>query len=90
MTSLAGNVDLYPKYHSTFPLTFSFKITNRLNYAGIRARKVLKIIKTLDQNKTPGHDGISFRMLKIYGSSITKRLSLMFNNCVRQVVLPSI
>ena len=43
----------------------------------------LPSIQRLNSNKAHGHDGISIRMLKLYGPSVIKPLSLLFNNCLR-------
>ena len=43
---------------------------------------MLKILRALDINKAHGHDGISFRMLKLCDKSIITPLSLLFQNCI--------
>ena len=49
---------------------------------------IVKIIRSLDQNKTHGHDEISIRMIKLCASSISKPLHLIFRNCLENDALP--
>ena len=50
---------------------------------------IAKIIRKLYPNKAHGHDDISIRMLKIYGSSIYKPLEMIFKLCIETGVFPS-
>ena len=50
----------------------SFETTNRLSNANMRPEKISKITHTLDQNKVLGHDEISVRIIKMWGSSVIK------------------
>ena len=40
-------------------------------------------------NKGHGHDGISISILKLCGTSVINRPSLLFNNCLRDGVFPN-
>ena len=51
-------------------------------------KKLLKIIQSLDVNKAHGYDSISLRMLKLNSSSIIKRLSIIFQNCLKSSTFP--
>ena len=48
--------------------------------------KLLKIIQSLDANKSHGYDGISIRMLKLRSPSIIKPLSIIFPNCLKSSI----
>ena len=74
---------------STFPSIKSFETSNRLSTVDIDSKKILKLMQSLNSNKAHGHDGISIRMLKIFGPSVIKPLSLLFNNCLRDCVFLS-
>ena len=43
----------------------------------------------MNSNKAHGHDSISIRILKICGPPVTKPLSLLINNCLRDGVFPN-
>ena len=74
--------------NSTLPSIQSFETSNRPSTVDIDSKKILKLIQGLNSNKAHGHDGISIRMLKIYGPSVLKPLPL-FNNCLRDGVFPN-
>ena len=46
--------------------------------------EISNIINNLDPNKAHGHDMLSIRMIKLYGNSICKPLSIMFNDCLKE------
>ena len=75
--------------NSTLPSIQSFETSNRLSTVDIDSKKILKLIQSLNSNKAHGRDGISIRMLKIFGPSVIKPLSLLFNNCLRDCVFLS-
>ena len=50
--------------------------------------KILKLINGLNPHKAHGHDGISTRMVKLSNLIITKPLSIIYKNCLQQVVFP--
>ena len=43
-----------------------------------------KIISHLDPNKAHGHDMLRIRMIKLYGNSICKPLSIIFKDCLNK------
>ena len=49
---------------------------------------IVKIIRSLDQNKAHGHDEISIRMAKLCASSISKLFQLIFRNCLETESFP--
>ena len=49
---------------------------------------ILKIIRSLNINKTHGHDGILVRMIKISNESLVQPLSLIFRGCIDTNVYP--
>ena len=83
MTSLAENASLCLLIVSFHRPGHLKQLLNWLSTTDITTEKILKIIQTLDQNKTRGHDDISVRMIKICWSWIIKLLQLLFNNCVK-------
>ena len=62
---------------------------NRLPSLSFSQDNIAKIIQNLDPNKAHGHDNISIRVLKIYGSSICKTLEMIFKQCIETGVFPS-
>ena len=46
---------------------------------------ILKIIRSLDINKAHDHDDISIRMVKICDDAISKLLSVIYKNVIKQV-----
>ena len=62
----------------------------RLPSRDLNQDEILKIIRTLNVNKTHGHDGISIRMIKIYDKSISKPLLILFQNSIKLSCYPDI
>ena len=54
----------------------------------LNENKLLNLIRSLDINKSHGHDGISVRMLKMCDVSIVKPLMIIFNNCLNEGTFP--
>ena len=54
----------------------------KLSSFDIQDKDIYKTIKTLDVNKTHGHNEMSIRMLKLCDESIVKPLSIIFKNCI--------
>ena len=54
----------------------------------LKEDKLLSLIRSLDESKSHGHDGISTRMLKICDTSIVKPLLIIFRNCLKDSVFP--
>ena len=65
-------------------------ILQKLSSFNIEDEDIYKIIKTLDINKTHGHDEVSIRMLKLCDKSIVKPLSIIFNNCKLKKTFPNL
>ena len=49
---------------------------------------IVKIISSLDPNKTHGHNMLSIRMIKLCGNSIGKPLSIILKGCLSQGKFP--
>ena len=73
--------------NSTLRKSNTYHTENRLNYINYN-EKLLKIIQSLDVNKTHGYDGISIRMLKLSSPSIIKPLSIIFPKCLKCSTFP--
>ena len=43
---------------------------------------ILEVINVLNINKAYGHDVISIQIIKLYGKSVVKPLSIIFNYCI--------
>ena len=67
---------------STVPVNINFETRERLSSLEFCVDDIVKIIRSLDQNKAHGHDEISIRMIKLCASSISKPLHLIFRNCL--------
>ena len=52
------------------------------------SKKIRELIHGLNANKAHGHDGLSIRMLKICGISISKPLTKIFRNCLSTGYFP--
>ena len=53
------------------------------------ADDILKLIRSLDSNKSHGYDGISVRMIKLCDEAIVKPLCIIFSNCLKKGIFPS-
>ena len=67
-----------------------FYTQNRLRDFDIECGKISKLINGLNSQKVHGHDGISILMVTLCNLDITKPLSIRYNNCVQQGVLPDV
>ena len=67
---------------NTVPVNINFETRERLSFLEFCVDDIVKIIRSLDQNKAHGHDEISVRMIKLCASSISKPLHLIFRNCL--------
>ena len=66
------------------------KITNEsLDTINFSTDDIPKIINNLDPNEAHGQDMFSIRMINLCGSSICKPLSIIFNDCIKEVKFPS-
>ena len=57
---------------STVPVSINSETRERLSSLEFCVNDIVKVIRSLDQNKAHGHDGISIRMIKLCASSISK------------------
>ena len=73
---------------STGPVNINFETSKILSYLEFCVDDIVKIIRSLDQNKTHGHDEISICMIKLCASSISKPLHLIFRNCLETEPFP--
>ena len=62
----------------------------KLSSFDIQDKDIYKTIKTLDVNKTHGHNEMSIRMLKLCDESIVKPLSIIFKNCKLKKIFPNL
>ena len=71
------------------------KVTNRqldtVNFSTDDISKIIRsfIVNNLDPNKVHGHDMLSNRMIKLYGNSICKPPSIIFNDFLKERRFPS-
>ena len=71
------------------PNNVVFETTERISSFDISKDEITKIIRSLDPNKTHGHDEISIRMLKLCASSISKPLFLLFKHSLESECFPN-
>ena len=100
ITDFNERANLFNKYFSSQcnPLPSDSKLTGNQTYItetklssfNIEDEDICKIIKTLDINKTHGHDEISIRILKLCDKSIVKPLSIIFSNCKLKYTFPNL
>ena len=74
--------------NSTVPVNINFETRERLSSMEFCLDDSVKIIRSLDQDKTHGHDEISIRMIKLCSSSILKPLHLIFRDCLETESFP--
>ena len=67
----------------------SYLTASSLDSITISGSDILKTIRSLDINKSHGHDDISIRMLKICDDVLVEPLKILFVNSVNQAVSPS-
>ena len=66
------------------------KITNEsLDAINFSTDDISKIINNLEPNRAHGQDMFSIRMINLCGSSICKPLSIIFDDCLKEVKFPS-
>mgnify|MGYP001793298187 CR=1 FL=1 len=75
---------------STLPNNFPTLPLHSISEFQINEDEILKLISSLNINKSHGYDGISARMLRICDSSIVKPLKLIFNNSIINGAVPSV
>ena len=74
---------------STLP-AFKPRPTSFLQNVAVEREKILKIIRALDSNKAHGCDEVSIAMIKICDSSIVEPLCMIYEECLKKEVYPSI
>ena len=70
------------------PPNITFATEQKLSTLEFCTDDIVKIIKSLDPNKTHGHDEMSVRMIKLCATSIAKPLSILFRNCFENQCFP--
>ena len=73
---------------SKVPVNLNFETRERLSALEFCVDDIVKIIRSLDQNKAHGHDEISIRMIKLCASSTSTPLHLIFRNCLETESFP--
>ena len=74
--------------NSKIPVNIDFETREKLSSFEFCVDGIVKIIRSLDQNKAHGHDEISIRMIKLCASSVSKPLHLIFRNCLETESFP--
>ena len=62
---------------------------SRFNFTKISVNDVLSKIKSLKPGKSPGHDGIQDKFLKLAGENLACSLCVLFNTCFDSCVSPT-
>ena len=62
---------------------------SRFNFTKISVNDVLSKIKALKPGKSPGHDGIQDKFLKLAGENLACNLCVLFNTCFDFCVFPT-
>ena len=70
---------------SSIPSSLDLETEARLMSINFSDNDILKIIRSLDINKAHDHDDISIRMVKICDDAISKLLSVIYKNVIKQV-----
>ena len=73
---------------NTVPASINFETKERLSSLEFCVDDIVKIFRSLDQDKAHGHDEISIRMIPHCASSISKPLHLIFRNCLETESFP--
>ena len=68
--------------NSKLPDKITYNSAARLTSIKFDNNDILKIIRSLNVNKTHGHDSISVRMIKMCDESLVQPLSLIFRGCI--------
>ena len=85
---MENNVDLSPN-DSSIPTNQTIETVTRLSDINIVTDTIIKLIRSLDPNKTDRCDGISIHMVKLCATSISKPLHILFNNSVISEYFPN-
>ena len=74
--------------NSKIPENQPYKTNTKLSLIKFMNRKIINIIRSLNEDKAHGHDNISIRIIKIFDTVIVEPLSIIFNNCINQSMFP--
>ena len=72
---------------SSSPSSLNLETEDRLTSINLSDNDTLKIIRSLDINKTHGHDDIFVRMVKVYDDAMKKPLSIIYKIVLKQVYI---
>ena len=78
------------KHVIVFPINQIFLTQSRLSSLDFNKDKILKIIRTLNINKSRNCDDISIRIMKICDKSLTKPLIILSKNWTKSSYYPDI
>jgi hypothetical protein len=67
---------------------FERKTPHSISAINISQNQISILIKKLNVNKSHGHDGLSARMLQMYGDTLTVPLSIIYTNCISKGYFP--
>ena len=76
------------KKRCELPTSLTFYTNNRLSKVSFSPEDVGKIIENLNPNKAHGHENISIRMLRIFGSTIYRPLETTFQEALSTGLFP--
>ena len=79
---------IYIYKDNTVPASINFETKERLSSLEFFVDDIVKIFRSLDQNKGHAHDEILIRMIPICASSISKPLHPIFRNCLETESFP--
>ena len=70
------------------PLRFVPSVANTFSFHNIAAQEFMETFAQIKTNKSPGIDGISAKLLKDAGNTITESLVNIFNLSLRSGIFP--
>ena len=73
--------------NSVLPV-FERKTHHTISDINISPHQISVLIKKLNVSKSHGHDGLSARMLQMYGDALSIPLSIIFKNCIAKGYFP--
>ena len=76
--------------NSKIPENQPYKTNTKLSLIKFMNKKIINIIRSLNEDETHGHDNVSIRIIKIFDTVIVEPLSIIFNNCINQSTFPDI
>ena len=85
--TLAANIKTYPnKTHHAF---LTAPTENRLHFKQINEADVIKLLQQLPSKTSCGKDGMSTNLIKSIQDEISKPLTLIINQCLRNGIFPN-